>query len=394
MKLTTKEILQQAITSHQDGNLEEAKNLYRSIIEVEPENLDANNNLGALLYDIGKFTEAESIYKKIIEFRPDYVKAHNNLGNIFFKLNRLDYAEISYKKAIELKPDYMDAHNNLGFLLFKLDKLIEAEISFKKAIKLKPDYKEANINLHYVTQKIEKKKKAKDFCENVLKVQLDEFPLLISFAYKELTERGFFSLQNLENVLDDKKSIPLLSWPFLDFIKTLDLKDTTLHELGSGKSTFWFSNLFKRVESYETNVEWYKKLKPHLKENVSLKLVKLDDIYDCLFKFNKTDWLLIDFGGQRTKFVHKLVQLSDDQIPAQIIFDDAQLYRNGAKMLSNRGYIEIPFYGFELPAGKIGCTSVFLLKNNFNIKTLSEFYYPASSNNEGFDNINLWDSID
>ena len=426
MKIEIKKTLQKAITAHQEGKLEEAENLYRLILSVEPEHLDANinmgillfklgnlheveniykkvlelkpdhlnanNNLGAVLLSLGKFTASKNIYQKIIKLKPDYVEAYNNLGNIFLKLDKFNDAEISYNKAIELKPDYVDAHNNLGFLFFRLNKLVEAETSFKKALELNPDHTNANINLNNVTFTLKERKKAKDYCEKVLKVQFNESPVLMSFAYQELAQRGFFSWDDLESTLDETKCLPLLTWPFLDFIKTVNLKDLTLHELGSGKSTFWFSNIFKRVESYETNEAWYKKLKPQLKDNVSLQLIKLEDIYDCLIKFKKADWLLIDFAGSRTKFVNKLVELSDNQIPAQIIFDNSEIYRNGAKILSNRGFIEIPFYGFGLPAGKISCTSVFLLKNNFNIETLSEFYYPISSVKK--DKSNLWDLID
>ena len=52
-KLTTEQTLQQtlqqAITAHQDGKLEDAEALYRSILEVHPHHPDANHNLGVLL---------------------------------------------------------------------------------------------------------------------------------------------------------------------------------------------------------------------------------------------------------------------------------------------------------------------------------------------------------
>jgi tetratricopeptide (TPR) repeat protein len=392
MKIEIKKTLQKAITAHQEGKLEEAENLYRLILSVEPEHLDANINLGILLFKLGNLHEVENIYKKVLELKPDHLNANNNLGAVLLSLGKFTASKNIYQKIIKLKPDYVDAHNNLGFLFFRLNKLVEAETSFKKALELNPDHTNANINLNNVTFTLKERKKAKDYCEKVLKVQFNESPVLMSFAYQELAQRGFFSWDDLESTLDETKCLPLLTWPFLDFIKTVNLKDLTLHELGSGKSTFWFSNIFKRVESYETNEAWYKKLKPQLKDNVSLQLIKLEDIYDCLIKFKKADWLLIDFAGSRTKFVNKLVELSDNQIPAQIIFDNSEIYRNGAKILSNRGFIEIPFYGFGLPAGKISCTSVFLLKNNFNIETLSEFYYPISSVKK--DKSNLWDLID
>ena len=76
MKIT----IQQAVTMHQEGKLEEAEKLYREILKTNPNHLDANNNLGALLNDTGRHDEAEASYKKAIELKPDYAEAYNNLG--------------------------------------------------------------------------------------------------------------------------------------------------------------------------------------------------------------------------------------------------------------------------------------------------------------------------
>ena len=72
--------IQQAVTVHQEGKLEEAEKLYREILKTNPNHLDANNNLGVLLKDTGRLDEAEASYKKAIELKPDYAEAYNNLG--------------------------------------------------------------------------------------------------------------------------------------------------------------------------------------------------------------------------------------------------------------------------------------------------------------------------
>ena len=104
-----------------------------------------------------------------------------------------------------------------------------------------------------------------------------------------MNHRGFFLDHNLEQIKKGKEQLPLLTWPLLDFIKTLDLKNITLHELGSGNSTIWFSNIFDRVKSYETNLDWYNNLKPKLKTNISLKLIDLKNLYNCSIKFKTKD---------------------------------------------------------------------------------------------------------
>ena len=47
-------IVKQAVDAHEEGRLEEAENLYRKILKMEPANLTANYNLGVLLHKLNK----------------------------------------------------------------------------------------------------------------------------------------------------------------------------------------------------------------------------------------------------------------------------------------------------------------------------------------------------
>ena len=163
----------QAIVAHQEGRLEEAERLYRSILENQPTNLIIRNNLGILLFNLGKYNEAEASYKKAIELKPDYALSHNNLGSILKKLDRLTEAEASYRKAIELKPDYADAHYNLGITLQTLKQLDGAEASYRKAIELKPNYTDAHCNLGAVLQDLDKLDEAETSYRKAIELKPD-----------------------------------------------------------------------------------------------------------------------------------------------------------------------------------------------------------------------------
>ena len=178
--------IQQAVKAHQEGRLEEAEQLYRSILENQPTNLDANNNLGVALQGLGRLNEAEVSCRKAIELKPDFAEAHFNLGNTLKTLGRLNEAEVSYRKAIELKPDYAEAHNNLGSLFSKLNRLNEAVISFKKAIELKQDYIAAYTNLSFTQKDLGKLDEALNSFNQVLK--LDTNSAVINFHKDNLTK--------------------------------------------------------------------------------------------------------------------------------------------------------------------------------------------------------------
>jgi len=143
--------IQLATTAHQEGRLDEAEQFYKTILESQPEHLDALNNLGALLLQNNRFEEAEEYCKKAIELKPDFAEAHNNLGVTLNKLSKPAEAEAYFKKAIKLKPDYAEAYYNLGNILHPLyGRLNEVEACYKKAIEINPDHPKAYNNLEIV----------------------------------------------------------------------------------------------------------------------------------------------------------------------------------------------------------------------------------------------------
>ena len=46
MELTIEQALQQGVTAHKEGKLQEAERVYRAIIQSQPAHPDANHNLG------------------------------------------------------------------------------------------------------------------------------------------------------------------------------------------------------------------------------------------------------------------------------------------------------------------------------------------------------------
>ena len=146
MKLTINQTLQQAVTAHQEGKLEEAEKLYKKILDTEPTNFDANKNLSIFFYKLGRLDEAEASCKKTIELKPDFMECYYDLGNILYQLGKLDEAEKNFQKVIELKPDHIEAYFNLSIIFRDLDRFDEAEKNFKKVIELKPDH----IGVHFI----------------------------------------------------------------------------------------------------------------------------------------------------------------------------------------------------------------------------------------------------
>ena len=187
MKLTINQTLQQAVTAHQEGKLEEAEKLYKKILDTEPTNLDANKNLSILLLKLGKLDEAETSCKKTIELKPDFMECYYDLGNILYQLGKLDEAEKNFQKVIELKPDHIEAYFNLSIIFRDLDRFDEAEKNFKKVIELKPDHIEAYYNLGTTNYKLDRLDEAEKNFKKVIELKPDHIGVhfILGINYKK-----------------------------------------------------------------------------------------------------------------------------------------------------------------------------------------------------------------
>ena len=54
MELTIEQALQQGVTAHKEGKLEEAERFYRAILQSQPLHPDANRNLGVIAVSVNK----------------------------------------------------------------------------------------------------------------------------------------------------------------------------------------------------------------------------------------------------------------------------------------------------------------------------------------------------
>jgi len=220
-------------------------------------------------------------------------------------------------------------------------------------------------------------------------VKLNDFGVQLGFGMSVLRQRQFFQGESGVPPTPELAQ-PLLTWPFLDFIEHLDLREQTLLELGAGFSTIWLSKRFGKVRSFETNPEWHAAVARNVASNVELSLVDLAQLENAQFDYRAESWLLVDFAGKRTAFLHHfLSQLAADSRPAAIVLDNADWYRRGAALLQQQGYLELPFYGFKSGQCWISCTSLFIDPGRFAPLQKAPFFQPEFAREMH----NSWDSL-
>jgi predicted O-linked N-acetylglucosamine transferase (SPINDLY family) len=136
-----------ALQYHQAGNVHQAEDLYRQILQHDPYHADSWHLLGEIAIRARQNDRAIDYINYAIRLNGGFAPFHNNLGVAYEGNNQLDEAAASYFRAIELQPDYAEAHNNLGVLFMKQGKLAEAVASYQEALKFKGDFALAHNNL-------------------------------------------------------------------------------------------------------------------------------------------------------------------------------------------------------------------------------------------------------
>lgn len=115
-------------------------------ININSKNASSYYNRGLALQELGKIEEALLDFKEALSLNPKYTNAHNSEGNAYLDMKEIDSAIASYKSAIALDPSYADAWNNLGNAYSYSKNLEEALICYEKAISIYPDFADAWVN--------------------------------------------------------------------------------------------------------------------------------------------------------------------------------------------------------------------------------------------------------
>ncbi len=124
--LIIKDILNQAIKHQIKKNFKSAQNLYLKILKINPNHLDACNNLGMLFHKNGDYQKAIKLFQKILKTQPNYLNAYKNLAIIFKKLGNYQKAIFCYAEGIKIDPNNLSLIYPLSHLL-KNVKITRAE---------------------------------------------------------------------------------------------------------------------------------------------------------------------------------------------------------------------------------------------------------------------------
>ena len=144
---TTDEILAQTWQIHQKGQHAQAEQVYRSVVQREPNNFNAWCYLGIALHDLRRYTESVAAYERALSLQPKFPIVLNNMGNSLRYLGRVEEADEAFQKAIDMSPDYFNAYRNRGTLHAWTGRIDLAFKYYHQAMQLNPSDAELHRNL-------------------------------------------------------------------------------------------------------------------------------------------------------------------------------------------------------------------------------------------------------
>lgn len=125
----------------------------RHAVALQPKNSRAHQALGAAIQCKGDLAAALSSYRTAIQLDPDNVEAHYFLGNALRELGSMGDAANAYRSAIRLRPDFIEALSNLGAALLNIGDIPGATEALNRAVILQPESQQVLCNLGHVLQR-------------------------------------------------------------------------------------------------------------------------------------------------------------------------------------------------------------------------------------------------
>lgn len=144
------------------GDEREAINNFCAVLNYSSTNkilAKTHNDVGALMFRKDNYEEAQQHFMEAIRLQPDLIDAYDNLGVLFYKQGKLDEAAAQFHNVLNIKANPL-AYYRLGKIQQDRSNYPEATHYYQEALKLAPDFKLAQEELDVALGKINESKTA------------------------------------------------------------------------------------------------------------------------------------------------------------------------------------------------------------------------------------------
>jgi len=159
---------------------------YQKVIELDPNYVEAYNNLGIIYQTTGDAKSALGAYQKATEINPKYVKGYNNLGLLFLLEGRYEEALEAFQKALAINSNHIESHINLGILFKKKGQWENAIESYQKALAIDPLHRETHYNMALLYEQLENLELAISHYQQFIQLSSKSYPELVVRVQRHL----------------------------------------------------------------------------------------------------------------------------------------------------------------------------------------------------------------
>ncbi len=148
----------EAVRREKDRSWDTAGTLYRAIININPDNFEANYRLGMLSITVQNLDDAFRYLQKAMFLKRDDTKVLYQMGVLFFAMGRPQEALEYFIRAMELKESTAGMFHYTGLCYEKLGRIQEAKTYYEKALLVDPNDCAIQSSLERIGATIEEEK--------------------------------------------------------------------------------------------------------------------------------------------------------------------------------------------------------------------------------------------
>jgi len=121
------------------GYYPQAKDAFERVLEMQPSDLDAQNNLAVALTRLAEYDRAEALLLETVRIYPDDADALANLATVYDAQGETDRALSMYRQVLEMQPNHFRTLRNLGLLEARENMAADAIRHLERYISLVPE---------------------------------------------------------------------------------------------------------------------------------------------------------------------------------------------------------------------------------------------------------------
>lgn len=179
-----------------------AEEVYREILEVNPESSRALSGMGEVMLTRESYTEAKDYFQEAIDIDPDNAAAYLGQAKAFQALGQVDEAVQTFESALAGNPDNLQARYALGLLYFDLENYESTIPHLREILQVKPEWSNLRRKLITAYTELGQYGEAADQAEVLLEQDPDNADLVLYTAQLEARAgRTSSAIDRLEGVI-------------------------------------------------------------------------------------------------------------------------------------------------------------------------------------------------